>query len=188
MARRSAPCGHEISVSRTSPTAKTGLVAGDSMPPISSFRLHHLKRVRGFVPARRSRAFPLQHRSSVPQSHSTRSLESRKPSASEHERRRFLPCLRVENETGWRSQSRAHQRSADGLASLKDRFVRASRQSLGNDRIRIESLFGRFWDEADVEVLVEFQPHVETGSVGMGTMRSRVISAANANAARMSSG
>ena len=81
-----------------------------------------------------------------------------------------------------------HHGSTDCFAGVLDRFVRASRQTFGDYRSLVEALLEQFRHEPHIEVFIEFQLQADTGSVRIGKIRSRDISAAKANAARMSSG
>jgi hypothetical protein len=61
-------------------------------------------------------------------------------------------------------------------------------ESLAVDRVDVMPTLFKERDKPQIEVLVELEPHVSDTSEGTGITRSRVISAAYAKQARMSSG
>ena len=72
-------------------------------------------------------------------------------------------------------------------ARLVDDFFSGATEVLGAHCIHIVPALGEEWDESDIEVFIQLELQDSEGSSGMGMIRSRVISAAYAKAARMSS-
>src|SRR5207302_6107072 len=77
--------------------------------------------------------------------------------------------------------------SAGRSARFVDQLIVASRQAFGRHDVHVMTALGQEWNEADIEVLVEFQLQSWDDSTGIGITRSRIISAAYAKAARISS-
>jgi len=95
---------------------------------------------------------------------------------------------------GWKShrigevQIQREQNSVGTYAGIVDGIVVGTGKSLTLDRVHIVPTRFDQRHKSKVYVLVQLELHGSPASVETGIMRSRVISAANANAARMSSG
>jgi hypothetical protein len=99
----------------------------------------------------------------------------------------FRPLRRKAEGTG-EVQIERNQSSAAVAARFVDGFVRATRQLFVAHRVHVVAALGQKRRQSDIKILVKLESHDLTGSDGSGMIRSRVISAANANAARTSSG
>ncbi len=96
-------------------------------------------------------------------------------------------CRRRKSDGIRKVQIQSNQDTTGTYAGFINHVISAAGQILTSYGIYVVTALFNQRRQADIEILVKFEPHGSAASVETGITRSRVISAANAKAARMSS-